>query len=176
MLSFSYPNKLKVSCRRSNKKQNFKVHSFLANGLILNLAATPAASSAVGRRRPAWSGTPKAAAIPAEAGGRKVPKARAAKATPEARNRDASVLEAKVRPMTKMLRRKRTFSATTCPSGSSWGCICSLQVAALVPDVACSVVIGEKTFSASQSNPAYIWKKCCHLRIRLLQMEPNWTC
>ena len=35
-----------------------------------------------------------------------------------------------------------------------------LQVAALVPDVACSVVIGEKTFSASQSNPAYIWKKC----------------
>ena len=36
-------------------------------------------------------------------------------------------------------------------------------MAALVLDVACFVFIGEKTFSTSQSNRAFIWDKCCSL-------------
>ena len=47
----------------------------------------------------------------------------------------------------------------------------SLWVAALVPDVACSVFIWEKTFSTYPSNLAFIWDKC-PLTMCLLLMEP----
>ena len=46
-------------------------------------------------------------------------------------------------------------------------------MAALVPDVPCCVLIGEKTFSTRQSNLAFIRDKCCHLMMCLRLMEPN---
>ena len=55
---------------------------------------------------------------------------------------------------------------------SQWGSI-SLQVAALVPDMACCVFIRKKTFSTIQNNLAFIWDKCCHLMTRLHLMEPH---
>ena len=54
-----------------------------------------------------------------------------------------------------------------------WGSISS-YVAALVPDVACCIFIGEKTFSTSQSNLAFIQDKCCHLTMLWHPMETNW--
>ena len=55
---------------------------------------------------------------------------------------------------------------------SQWGSI-SLQVAALVSDMACCVFIRKKTFSTIQNNLAFIWDKCCHLMTRLHLMEPH---
>ena len=48
-----------------------------------------------------------------------------------------------------------------------------MQVAALVPDIACCVFIRKKTFSTIQNNLAFIWDKCCHLMTRLHLMEPH---
>ena len=47
-------------------------------------------------------------------------------------------------------------------------------MAAPVPDVACYVFIGVKTFSTSQSNLAFIRDKCCHLSMCSRLMEPNY--
>ena len=46
-------------------------------------------------------------------------------------------------------------------------------MAALVRDVGCCVFIGEKTFSSSQNNPAYIWDKCCPLMTCWHLMQPH---
>ena len=48
-------------------------------------------------------------------------------------------------------------------------------MAALVLDVACFVLIGVIAFSASQSNLAFFWVKCCHLTICFHLMEPNFS-
>ena len=47
-------------------------------------------------------------------------------------------------------------------------------MAALVPDVACCIFIGKKTFSTSQSNLAFFWDKCCPLTTCLHLMDPHW--
>ena len=49
-----------------------------------------------------------------------------------------------------------------------------LEVAALGPDLACCVSIGDKTFSTFQNNQAFIGGKCCHLTMCLHLMEPNY--
>ena len=53
-----------------------------------------------------------------------------------------------------------------------WG-FTSLKVAALVPDVAYCALIGEKAFSTSQSNLAFLWDNCCPQTMCLHLMEPH---
>ena len=50
-----------------------------------------------------------------------------------------------------------------------------MQMAALVPDISCCVLIGIKTFSTSPNNLAFKWNKGCHLTMCLHLMEPHWV-
>ena len=55
---------------------------------------------------------------------------------------------------------------------SQWDSI-SWQVAALVPDIACCVLIRKKRFSTLQNNLVFMWDKCWHLMTCLHLMEPH---
>ena len=49
-----------------------------------------------------------------------------------------------------------------------------MQVAALVPDITCCVLIGKKTFSTSPNSLAFIWDICSHLTTCLNLTEPHY--